>query len=83
MKGGAGTDDLNGGIGTDTLRGGAGADDLDGGGGTDTATYLDSAAGVTADLTPGTGSGGDAQGDTYISIENLTGSNQGGHAERQ
>ena len=46
------------------LTGGAGADTLDGGGGVDTASYATSAAGVTVSLTTGTGSGGDAEGDT-------------------
>jgi Ca2+-binding RTX toxin-like protein len=59
------------------LRGGAGADTLDGGGGSDTASWYTSAAGVTVDLAAGTASGGDAQGDTLIGIENLTGSNLG------
>ena len=62
---------------TDTLRGGAGADQLDGGAGIDTASYYTSAAGVTVDLAAGTGSGGDAAGDTLIGIENLSGSNIG------
>jgi Ca2+-binding RTX toxin-like protein len=63
--------------GDDVLRGGAGADRLDGGIGSDTASYYTSAAGVTVDLAAGTLSGGDAQGDTLIGIENVTGSNQG------
>jgi len=71
------TDVLAGGGGTDTLRGGAGGDQLDGGAGIDTASYYTSAAGVTVDLAAGTGSGGDAAGDTLIVIENLSGSNLG------
>ncbi len=59
------------------LNGGAGADRLDGGGNIDTITYAGSGSGVTVDLM-GTGSGGDAQGDTYISIEHVIGS---GHAD--
>jgi Ca2+-binding RTX toxin-like protein len=46
---------------------------LNGGDGFDTASYLTAAAGLTVSLTTGTGTG-DAQGDTFISIENLTGS---------
>jgi Ca2+-binding RTX toxin-like protein len=63
--------------GDDVLRGGAGADRLDGGTGSDTASYYTGATGVTVNLTAGTAGGGDAQGDTLVGIENLTGSNQG------
>ena len=65
---------LSGGDGDDTLVGGSGPDALDGGTGTDTASYTDSAAGVTVDLSAGTGSGGTADGDTLTNIENITGS---------
>ena len=51
-----------------------GADALDGGTGTDAADYSGSAAGVTVDLATGTGTGGDAEGDTLSGIENLLGS---------
>ena len=61
--------------GTDLLEGGAGADTLDGGAGGDFARYTRSNAAVDIDLTRATQIGGDAQGDTLISIENLTGSN--------
>jgi Ca2+-binding RTX toxin-like protein len=66
-------DTLLGGKDNDTLTGGTGADVLNGGDGTDTASYLTAAAGLTVSLTTGTGTG-DAQGDTFTSIENLTGS---------
>ncbi|MDK9698311.1 MAG: adhesin, partial [Siculibacillus sp.] len=79
LAGGAGDDRLVGGGGNDTLTGGAGADDLDGGGGSDRATYAGSAAGVTVDLSAGTGTGGDAEGDTLIGIEHLTGSDHADH----
>ena len=72
-----GTDEndvINGLGGNDTLQGLAGNDTLDGGAGTDTATYAASPAGVSVSLTTGSGSGGDAQGDTLSNIENLTGS---------
>ena len=73
-----GDDDLDGGEGADRLEGGAGADDLDGGlGGADLAVYKKSAAGVTVDLGAGTGSGGDAQGDTLTGIERVMGSDHG------
>ncbi|MGL4968043.1 MAG: beta strand repeat-containing protein [Inquilinus sp.] len=78
LIGTAGANILSGWGGSDLLRGGAGADTLDGGIGVDTATYYSSTAAVTVDLAAGSGSGGDAQGDTLIDIENLTGSNLGG-----
>ena len=57
-----------------TIEGGAGADTLTGGAGNDTASYADSSAGVTVSLASGTGTGGDAQGDTLSGFENLLGS---------
>lgn len=69
-----GNDLLNGGEGDDFLVGGSGADLLDGGDGIDTASYAGSPAGVSIDLAAGTASGGDADGDTLISIENVVGS---------
>ena len=76
LAGLAGNDSLDGGAGNDMLRGGTGADVLDGGSGIDTAYYQDSAVGVQIDLAVGAGVGGDAQGDSLISIENLTGSEE-------
>jgi Ca2+-binding RTX toxin-like protein len=69
-----GDDTLNGGDDDDRLTGGAGADTMDGGGGVDQASYEGSASGVTVDLATGTGSGGDAAGDTLSGIENAVGS---------
>ena len=66
---------LIGNSGANVLQGGAGADTLDGGGGVDRASYVASVSGVTVSLMTGSGSGGDAQGDTLTNIENLTGSN--------
>src|SRR4051794_25485367 len=60
--------------GNDEIEGGGGADTINGGSGVDTANYYDSGAGVVVNLESGTGTGGTAQGDTLISIENLTGS---------
>ncbi|MGL4962386.1 MAG: hypothetical protein ACRC67_14215 [Inquilinus sp.] len=60
--------------GADVLEGGAGADRLDGRDGIDTASYAHSAAGVTVSLATGVASGGDAQGDVFVSFENLWGS---------
>ncbi len=75
LDGGAGVDNLDGGSGVDILIGGAGADVLDGGtGGDDTASYADSGAAVSVDLSTGIGSGGDAAGDTLSNLENLIGS---------
>jgi Ca2+-binding RTX toxin-like protein len=73
LLGGDGNDSLQGGDGNDNLRGEAGSDVLDGGIGTDTADYRTAASGVVAHLVNG-GTGGDALGDTYVSVENLVGS---------
>jgi serralysin len=73
LKSGAGADTIEARGGDDILIGGAGADVLNGGDGLDTASYEGAAAAVSASLT-GAGSGGDAAGDRYISIENLIGS---------
>jgi Ca2+-binding RTX toxin-like protein len=69
-----GNDSIFGLGGNDYIVGGTGADALDGGSGSDTASYFTSTAGVIASLDAGAGVGGDAQGDTYTSIENLVGS---------
>ena len=50
------------------------ADRLDGGDATDWADYRGASTGVTANLTNGLGTGGEAAGDRYISIENFLGS---------
>src|SRR5262245_55244572 len=60
--------------GDDVLKGFGGADALDGGDGIDSAFYGDSTAAVTVNLATGVGSGGSAQGDTLVQIENLYGS---------
>jgi Ca2+-binding RTX toxin-like protein len=61
--------------GNDTLKGGGGADQLYGSLGIDTASYVMSPEGVTVSLFNGLTQGGDAEGDTLSSIENLRGSN--------
>ncbi len=60
--------------GADVLEGRGGADTLEGGTGLDTAAYDSSSSRVVVDLLAATQSGGDAQGDTLNSIENLRGS---------
>ncbi len=72
-----GTDGVNiirGGGGSDALAGRGGADTLDGGAGSDTVGYVTSGQGVQVNLATGVNHGGDAEGDTLISIENLHGS---------
>ena len=60
--------------GDDTLIGGPGADTLDGGDGNDTVSYETATEGVEASLTFDPFTTGDARGDSYVSVENLTGS---------
>ena len=74
LEGRDGADTLMGSLGDDTLIGGTGADTLDGGDGLDTAAYTGSTAAVTVNLGTSTATGGDAEGDTFTSIENLAGS---------
>ena len=75
LVGNSGANTLTGGSGNDVLVGAGGADRLIGGEGSDTTSYDTALAGVTASLAnPGSLNTGDAQGDTYDSIENLTGS---------
>jgi Ca2+-binding RTX toxin-like protein len=69
-----GNDSIFGQTGDDRIVGGTGADAINGGGGSDTASYVTSTTGIIASLTAGAGVGGDAEGDTYTNIENLTGS---------
>ncbi len=74
FDGGAGSDKMSGDEGNDTFMGGAGADAMTGGSGIDTVDYSHSHDGVNVSLRNGTGSGGDAEGDTLGGIENLIGS---------
>lgn len=74
LQGADGDDTLVGGEGDDVLVGGQGADTLDGGLDTDTADYSASNVAIEIDLTLGTGLGGDAEGDTFTSIEKIVGS---------
>ncbi len=77
LNGKGGNDTLIGGAGDDILQGGSGADTLNGGAGSDTASYASAASRVEAALWQGTGTVGDAVGDSYGGIENLHGSHFG------
>ena len=81
IRAGAGDDAISTFRGNDFIEGGAGADKIDGGEGIDTVTFLTAPVstdgmnrGVSVDLHHGVGMWGDAQGDTYVSVENVTGS---------
>ncbi len=74
LQGTLGDDTLAGGAGDDWLEGGPGADQLDGGGGDDGATYYWSDEGVRVHLGTEAAAGGEAQGDSFSSIEWLAGS---------
>ena len=86
IKGGAGNDFLSGGgendtlegeAGDDTLEGGPGRDTLDGGANGvagDTITYAGSAEAVRVNLVTAEATGGDAEGDVIMNIENIIGS---------
>ena len=65
---------LSGGDGNDTLTGGGGADTLDGGTGVNTAAYGNATAGLVVNLENLALNTGDAAGDVYVSIQNLSGS---------
>lgn len=70
LDGRGGADVLQGGEGNDYLRGGAGADYIDGGNGYDVAGF---GTAVTINLSSGV-HGGEAAGDTFVSIEEYAGS---------
>ena len=79
LFGNGGADTLLGGEGGDGLYGGTGADVLDGGAGFDFACYNHATSGVRASLSAVTAfavssSAGEAAGDTFVSIEALSGS---------
>jgi Ca2+-binding RTX toxin-like protein len=71
---GAGNDALFGGEGADVLMGGTGADNLDGGNGTDYVSYLyHIGSDLVVNLLDFSNNTGEAEGDTYVGIENLQG----------
>ncbi len=74
LYGDEGDDKLYGEMGDDHLEGGLGSDRLDGGMGIDTVYYTQSSQSVRVNLLTGIASGGDAEGDTFFSIEHLVGS---------
>lgn len=74
LTGDSGANILEGLGGNDTLNGGAGADVLDGGAGIDTVSYQGSAGSLRVDLMFSHINTNVAAGDTYVSIENLIGS---------
>ncbi len=80
--GGSANDTITGNSANNVIEGGAGADSINGQGGIDTVSYEHSNAAVDVDLSranPAQGNfraptGGDAQGDTIVLVENLRGS---------
>ena len=73
---GSGNDTIYAGSDQDFIVGGQGADYIDGGLGTDSISFSGDAVtetGVTVNLTTGQGRGADAQGDTYVNVENVYG----------
>ena len=77
VSGGSGDDDLHCGEGNDVFYGGDGADLINGSLGSDTVVFSGDGylrIGVIVNLTEGKGYGADAEGDQYIDIENIVGS---------
>ena len=83
LYGTSGADSIFGFNGNDTLKGGGGADRLDGGSGYDTIFYTNSNVGVSVNLATRRGFGGTAEGDTYVSIENVYASSFNEHGHRR
>ncbi|MFK7943104.1 MAG: M10 family metallopeptidase C-terminal domain-containing protein [Paracoccaceae bacterium] len=72
--GDAGNDVLIGSSAGETFYGGTGADQINGAGGDDWSRYNDATSGVAVSLLTGTGTAGEAAGDTLLNIEFLWGS---------
>ncbi len=70
----SGNDDVNGNGGDDVLISGSDPDLLNGGPGMDTVSYERSQEGVTVNLREGIAKGGNAEGDVFMDIENIEGS---------
>ena len=68
---------MYGGADDDIFYAGKGADSINGGPGNDEVRYSNSDQGVYVDLVYPSNNGGDAKGDTFASIENVTGSSHG------
>jgi Ca2+-binding RTX toxin-like protein len=82
IRGSVGNEAITAGAGNDQISGSGGADWIDGGTGNgDSVNYNGSGAGVVVDLVDNLCHGGDAEGDTLISIENIIGSNFGDTVE--
>lgn len=77
LTGTGGFDQIYGYGGDDVIEGGAGGDQIFGGDGVDTASYQSSSAAVEINLNATLQHGGDAEGDTLNSIENVIGSSHG------
>ncbi len=75
--GSGGNESILGEDGNDSIRGGAGADTLNGGAGIDTVSFDANWTGTTVNLATNAVAGGDADGDTIVSFENVTGSDHG------
>ena len=74
LYGGEGNDSLYGGVGDDRIYGDAGSDIIDGGFGIDAIDYRQSESSVVVNFKTITGSGGDAEGDSFSNIEAVNGS---------
>ena len=72
VYGGDGDDRLYGSNGNDLLDGGPGADMMHGGLGWDDAIYWNSSEAITINLSTNVATGGDAEGDTFVSIEGVS-----------
>lgn len=77
LLGGQGTNRLDGGADNDSFIMGSGVDSVIGGAGTDTLDYSTSTAGIIVNLTTGVGANGDADGDTYTTVEYVIASSYG------